>query len=792
MNIKLKWHSKTKNNTLDKFQIRSDEETQAEEMELYLNKLNKVEVPKVKKSLSVKVKVALCSGTILALGLVFIFLLDGGNKLKSAFSSPSTKDTYLALEKSYSNSMEELFTTSSSIINKIKENNTQFSGNMKLQFYSDFSDIFAPLYQYDINGYLTKECSSATLALSLNDEHIVTNDFYKKAGEDSFYFDFPEYDSKLIDLNLQTDQQYSKLLNYLMAIAPSIRTYYSQLIDTLADKGTITYHDDVGYKVGNLSTTCSSYDVSVTSKQYNDIIKKLIGDILEDNTLGDKISNLKPFFLAYLSNMTSDSMTMTVFCDDTKILGRSIQLDINGRTFILYIGSLEVKNEYSFDCYLQEYTEDQSDGYIANLNVSASNFRNTYSGSISLSMNNIKLEGTFSKVTFNPDALFPLSGKLKANYITADEIPGLPNALDLDISTIQDKLQVYANLYHDKEFHNSTTNDEVAIGYSCYCSTSLNLTAEPSVNIAFTPKETSKDMVCTSWKDVSDSLSNQPIENIFNSYVKAFNGKTKYSREKALKMIEDGYIYPFFPDMAAMSGYYNYGTSYYNASDYGIEEGTQINILGEYITYPTTSYSSAADYINEYLPDATPLYQDEVFTTTVDQTIESILTLCKKDANLDFHVITDNTIDSITIYNNIFTGEKNYSAVSSLQLYKNVNTPIAGEMAIYTISILYDAITKKIQYVSFNFPYSLLTDDQFIDFSCKLAHIIEPSITTEEYSSHFYRNGLLGGYAIGSFLSGEQKATITLESSEYVLETGDTQKYQACTISSDASIAINY
>ena len=146
--------------------------------------------------------------------------------------------------------------------------------------------------------------------------------------------------------------------------------------------------------------------------------------------------------------------------------------------------------------------------------------------------------------------------------------------------------------------------------------------------------------------------------------------------------------------------------------------------------------------------------------------------------NLNVDMNEDNQGDSISIYGNIFTGKKSYSSLSNLQLSTRIKTPIDAAMIGYSITILYDTITKKIFYVSYNFPYSYMSDDEFIDFSCKLAHIIEPSKSTEVYSSYFKNNGL----GTGLFYTEDTDTIVTLEASDYIMETGENENHQAFSI----------
>ncbi len=738
MNKWFSWRSADRQDVNLKYQKKDEPDKQIEAMERYLVQLKAKNSPKTVNKISRKLILFFGGCTALAIGVSLFFLYGRGRIGNSEMSdAPHTKDTYIALENSYAESFDTFLSKGMGIIENLKEKNTHFTGNMGINFINQYINA-VPKFSYGIDGYLTKDFISANLDLTLNKVPIVSNTYYTPSGSDSDYFYIPEYSRKPIKTELINPDSNVAGIQYLFSLYPLIKKYYIQAIEKLSKEANLTYKEDVEYKVGSLSSTCNAYQLTLTRQQVVDIIADIFWDLSKDKKITEPNSKMEDlvqgFFTKALVSLSMNieplesMISMTVYVKDNEILGRTIEvLDGDISTSSLFIGSLQVDNEYAFDIYEQDITDSNVD-QTKLFNLYVHNFNHTYSGSFSYS----NINGTFSKVKVaSEDCLFPISGELNVKYRLDESTNRTSKTISLKVMSFKDKLQLTGSISY------ADVISETGASYydNTLCVTDINITAEPVEQVNYTPPETDSHNVISNWEDLAKDLSDQPIENLMNLYCKAFNSNTRYTHNKAIESIQNGNLYSFIPDISSMLRYSINGESYYNIyEDWNNGSNGTIDYIGDYWTGINASEFPDIDFTDKNvlknLSYAAPI---NTFTTTADDSTDKIIRLFKERLDKDFKIDDEQNQNDVTVYGNVFTGKKEYFVSSYIFLYNLNSSMVDYDVQNDLIYIQYDHLSGKILSIYAEFPNSNILPDDFREIACELAHIIDPQRTASAY-----------------------------------------------------------
>ena len=750
-------HSADRQDIRTKYQNKDNPDRQKEEMELYLSQLEEAYSPVVVKRISRKSILILGLFVTLALSTTLFFLLGGGKRLTSALSSSSNSmDTYVKMEEAYADSIDKLLTMGLDTFENFKAKNTHWTGNAGIDYINKPSSI-PPKFSYRVDGYLTKDFLSTNLDLSLNDTHIGTKIYYTYPESNSLYFYYPEYYTKPTDLQLVTQNNSSSILKSLPTFVPLVKKYYKELIGAISKDATISSEEEVDYKVGSLSMTCSSYKLTLTAKQVSKIATELFLKLSVDNELPMDKSELSGLLQAFFTNISYNpdesildmnldgiNINMTVYYKDDKILGRNIDIEKEHLTSSLFIGGLQIKNNYAFDIYAIA-DKDFIDNQAIAFHLSTHNFHNTYSGSISFSSNANNFEGSFSQVKLGSgNSLSPISGELNINYGFDSSGTRNINALFLKVTSTKDKLEVKSSLTYD---NSGLTQIDLLYsgGAAIYCNGNLDLTATTGEQVKFSPPATTSGNILTNWEELANSLSNQPIEKMLNGYCKAFESSTRFTHKQAIDAIKKGHLYSFIPNISSMLNLYNMGDTYYDSFEYGITDYATIDFIGDYMQ-SEEDYGTYEDLFKLYnLTDSKQVINDLAFPTTQDTAIDKIIQLYKDKFGINFKVDDSQIYHYVTQYGNIFTDKAKYSINSTKILKPGMSSPIDIECPDYTITIQYDGISGHILYIYIEFPSSHLPPGDFRKAALSLANIVDPgkdflaySFSSIDYSSSIH------------------------------------------------------
>lgn len=782
-----KWFGLRPGNPQDnnhKFSNNSTQEIRQEEMELYLTQLEQKNAP-VSRNRSIgklRLLLGIFGGLTVATTLFFVF--DGPKALFSTASWDSVKEEYLALEQKESDPLQTILSQGASYLTNLRSKDTKWSGSMNMWLNNANTNDFELNYSYDIDGAMTKEYSSASMGLSLNKSSVGITNYICDTKSHESYVSFPDYSTKFLKAD-QYNTTFSSILEaWDVEQYKTLAEMYTWAINSMAETGSFSHNEEVKYTVGNLSTTCNSYEITLTKEEFSSIESAFYTALIEDKANFPSSVNYGLYYLdiifSTLSEDDSPFITMKVYYKDGQILGRTFSLLTENHPYEVSIGLLPMGNEYAFSLSVAKNEPGYTPTALYSLQFDAIGYNHKYNGTFSFQIQDILANGTFSNFSFDfGNTTFPLNGQIFGNITYATDVSGYPRTFIIKAISRQDQMNLKIALKNKLATQEEDTDtipvDEMDKYYdspssSSYFETyswsaSMDITAKITDNLTFSPPNILSENVANTYEEFSNLVSNEPIETMFNNFYKAINSTTKFTHSEAIAAIKRGYLFEDFPSMSKTLDYYIYGSSYFDPLEYNLDQTTILNPFGDYEIYPYYDETYEAVYGESYkkeLQGAVQIAVPDAFDTTLEKAIPSLGEIINSYTNVTLGSYITNSEKNVVVRGNIFTGPNTYTEnnyASCTQSTEPSKDAKADQISVY---IYYDTLNKKIYYVSIEFYSTQLLSDTVASMAAELAHVLDPSNTIEEYLAPF--KGEDSFYSQTSDYTGKGQTTINMSS----------------------------
>lgn len=764
-----------------KFSNRLSPEARQEDLQYYLAQLEQNSIPEPQNRSRKKVWLLLGSCGCLAVAIVLLLLFGGAKVIGLNSSSNSLKEEYLSLEQKQTDPLQNLLSLTSTYLTNLRKQNSLWSGSMSMKLKNPYEGDYVLDYSYDIKGEMTKDYSITSMGFSLNNAPVGTSNYFCDAKTHNTYVSFPDYSKKHLKANQYNSSFSSALEAWNVAQYDNLSKVYTKAIHSMAKADSLSHKEDVEYKIGNLITTCNCYEVNLTRKDFSSVESEIYSAIYKEQTdLPSFISDVFVYLDILLTSTKAEDtpiITMKVYYKDDQILGRTFSFLSEEFPLEVHIGNLPIDNEFAFLLYFATNTPENTSSPVFSLQINAIKYNRSYNGSFSLQTPDVSTNGTFSGLLYgNSNTLFPINGKLSGNIVYTNTIEGYPESFSLFVNSTKDQMNLNLQLMdkmsslvqvpditseidmdstdedaidnfevgedivsafkENMDNENSGDNDSGEFMHFSWIG-SLNLSAKITNTLTITPPEIHPENVANNLEEYSDLVSTEPIEKLFNNFYKAKDSTTQFTHDEAVTAIKKGYLCEDFANMTALLDYYINSTSSFDPTTYGLNEATTIDPFGDYEEYPYYDEISSSR-VPPIPENAVQIAMPDTYDVTIDTAQSSIHDIVSSYTNRTLNPFETGTGTNLVIHGNIYQGNSTYTESNQISCTQFGDAPKGAKASEVFIWVYYDTLTKKIYNAYIEIYGTTLTSEALSNMGAELAHVLDPSHTTEEYKHSYF------------------------------------------------------